>query len=252
MNAFRSRSAYPVKGAQRGFTLIELLTVIAIVGILAGIIIPTVGKVRENGRFAKTSSNIRQLALACGIYSSQNKGQFPSDYSRSLEDVKVGVPSQWWMDMKTGVWAMVAGSPSNLDGAPSRQKRVGTAFESPNLEDEGSIPAFLNKPAISYAMNRYISSQPNRRYGMLYDPARTILISDASASHEFGPLPSGSYKGADNWINARNGASSDGARDGKAVVAYIDGHVGTLDGTTAQSVSTTTPTAGTPNPLAWR
>jgi len=59
------------------FTLIELLTVIAIIGILAAIIIPTVGKVRETARVAQGVSNLRQIALATISYANDNKSQFP-------------------------------------------------------------------------------------------------------------------------------------------------------------------------------
>jgi prepilin-type N-terminal cleavage/methylation domain-containing protein/prepilin-type processing-associated H-X9-DG protein len=78
--ASRSRSAVSA-GARRwrrpGFTLIELLVVIAIIAVLAALLLPAVQQVREAARSAQCKSNLRQLVLACHMYTESYGGYWP-------------------------------------------------------------------------------------------------------------------------------------------------------------------------------
>ncbi len=70
--------SHPRPGLRSGFTLIELLTVIAIIGILAAIIIPTVNKVRNVAKAANCASNLRENGRMCLLFANDYKGRMPS------------------------------------------------------------------------------------------------------------------------------------------------------------------------------
>ena len=60
-----------MKTSSKRFTLIELLVVIAIIGILAGLVFPALGVVRNNAKKSKASSECQSLKTAIIMYESE-------------------------------------------------------------------------------------------------------------------------------------------------------------------------------------
>lgn len=91
------------RSSQTGFTLVELLTVIAILGILAGILIPVVGKVRAAARQSTCANNLRQVGIALNAYIADNRGSLPGyDKIKDKDGTFYGLnrfaSPRWWTE----------------------------------------------------------------------------------------------------------------------------------------------------------
>jgi len=69
---------------QRAFTLIELLVVIAIIAILASMLLPVLGKAKEDGIRLRCVNNIKQLGLAMQMYADDNNSLLPAPHGSEV------------------------------------------------------------------------------------------------------------------------------------------------------------------------
>ena len=66
----------------KAFTLIELLLVIAIIGILAGLLVPVLNKAKGKAHSIKCLSKVKQLSLGWLLYASNHDAKYANNHSR--------------------------------------------------------------------------------------------------------------------------------------------------------------------------
>jgi prepilin-type N-terminal cleavage/methylation domain-containing protein len=68
------------------FTLIELLTVISIIAVLAALVFPIMGRMRETSNRTQCISNVRQLGAAMKTYAGENDQIYPYTQTPDFKD----------------------------------------------------------------------------------------------------------------------------------------------------------------------
>lgn len=159
-----------------GFTLVELLVVIGIIALLIAVLLPVLGRARENANRIKCSSNLRQIANAFFMYTNDNKGWFPSP---AVFGANLGYPL---LTAPTGFDSDYVGWPE--DWIVWRNKQPGDRLQGAIIKYLGNNPKpeimqcpsddptwrSINNAGLggyypySYAMNSYLS------YGTNFQP----------------------------------------------------------------------------------
>lgn len=125
----KTRKHIPHSGSFRAaFTLIELLTVIAIIGILASILIPVVGRVRESARVSQCVVHLRDLGTGAHVYAGDNYDFLPPHLWGPDED---GPSSNWGSRIGPNVQGVIGLLLSPRKGGPDLGSWSGDYLDTP-------------------------------------------------------------------------------------------------------------------------
>ena len=150
------KSPYP-----NGFTLIEMLVVIAIIGILAGLMFPVFSAAREKAREASCLSNLKQIAMATSMFAQDHDDRLPS------------------------------ASGSDPDGHPNWYELL-----DPYTKNRAILrcpSGTSSQPGINYSVNINVQGMP---LNSMDDPTRVVWVGDAfedSVTHPWGGVASLSF-----------------------------------------------------------
>ncbi len=180
-----SQSVRPV--TKRAFTLVELLTVIAIIGILAAILIPVVGRVRENARTSNCIQNLKGIGNAFQLYAADNRGLYPALRKRADTDAEYPGqvnPTGNWQEELSPYQSRTVADISKLN-ADSDSYVFCPEFVARYQGDPGWKKAITT--SAGYGMNAGLGVAnvyyARFRANQIVHPARTVLVGDSGNYH---------------------------------------------------------------------
>jgi prepilin-type N-terminal cleavage/methylation domain-containing protein/prepilin-type processing-associated H-X9-DG protein len=215
---------------RHAFTLIELLVVVSIIAVLAAMLLPTVGMVREAARFTACRSNLRQVGMGVLSYLDDSGGVLMPSY-------RVGWTSLDSFGWLTWNWrgAIEAGGylgNSQVGGGGNFIKAMGCPIQQ---QEQPIDPAHLHGNALNttgwatYSANILLTS--NNPGAPPVEPDAGTPVGRIGRTTEV-YLASDGHWTINNWNSSASPTAVTNAPEaphrGNIGILYLDGHVGQI------------------------
>jgi prepilin-type processing-associated H-X9-DG protein/prepilin-type N-terminal cleavage/methylation domain-containing protein len=214
LHSARTRSlASPVSAS--AFTLVECLVVLAIIGILTGLLLPSLNAARTKARGVGCMSNMRQLGIAISLYTGDYRGVFPRS------DRSAGEAACWFYAIDPYLLSRATGS--GQKAALVKQDPVWRTFDSASRTNWRTIK--MNRKLVGHKTGSWSPSQAinpvttipfYRTKVTVADMANTVLLFDGRCEDSNSAGDKSRLDGWETYVARRH--------SGGANVVFVDGH----------------------------
>ena len=219
----------------RAFTLIELLVVISIIALLLAMLMPAMGKAREQARKVTCQANLKHQTIACHMYMGDYDQYFPTlkvvdPYfawggveGREDTDVRVERALNRYMGTQPRIPNSSGNTGAKVFKCPSDRGTIGTSHwpaRQPTTWDDLGCSYFYICCALN---NDWSLGLYGKKVSQVKAPSKCLLVGDNSVMtyyHGFGSEPGDDPFQIVYWHHKRE--------LGWANVAYVDFHIDSI------------------------